>query len=57
MIFFLYSSTLQFPKFLPCQAGMGDEPHTNSAGGKAFGQWLYNRRKGVEAWIKELEDF
>ena len=34
------------------QAGMAEEPHSNSAGGKAFGHWLYNRRKGAEAWIK-----
>jgi hypothetical protein len=31
---------------------MAEEPHSNSAGGKAFGHWLYNRRKGAEAWIK-----
>ena len=31
---------------------MAEEPHTNSAGGKAFNYWLYNRRKGAEAWIK-----
>eukprot|EP00438_Fugacium_kawagutii_P024031 Skav212894 [mRNA] locus=scaffold374:17109:20829:+ [translate_table: standard] len=35
------------------QAGMAEEPAGNSAGGKAFGQWLYRRRKGVEEWMKD----
>lgn len=38
------------------KVGMAEEPHSNKAGGKAFGYWLYNRRKGAEAWIKETTD-
>ena len=36
---------------------MSEAPKTNSATGKTFGHWLYNRRKNAEAWIKVGEFF
>ena len=38
------------------KAGMSEAPKTNSATGKTFGHWLYNRRKNAEAWIKDTTD-
>lgn len=34
------------------KAGMAEEPKTNNAPGKAFTQWLYQRGKHAEAWLK-----
>lgn len=48
----IVSSSLHHVAFFELQAGMAEEPKTNNAPGKAFTQWLYQRGKHAEAWLK-----